>query len=628
MQRFDPASFASVGVDRGRDASDAGLDQFELDVADPDSSPSILGLGPGVFDQDVRAKSTGGPFGAEGGFDGRPTENEYRVPIAQTGRGASSGRIGLDPGVAHRIVTYESNRSFQPITEPGRDRIPFIDDQSVGAPQPCRLRCAVLGRQVESVAIELEADARGWEGPPLIVGRYETMKIHLQAGQGGEAPQGEERAILVDEHPVPIEHWSSGTEPPSPRREATCGLDGVESQRLDAGFDATGRIGTGFIHARHTTLVAGSSLMLHVGPVQLPTKVLLAPIAGHTDLAFRLLCRELGGVGCAYTDLLNSRAILAGTSKSMSLAATAPGDEPFGMQLYGAPHDPLPEAAVWAIDHGAAIVDINMGCPVDKVAKKNGGSLLLRDCPSTVDLVERIVAAVERHAGGRVPVTAKIRLGWDEDSIVGPRLARDLERAGVALVTVHGRTTVQRFKGCANWEGIGEVVAAVDRIPIIGNGDVVEPEDAVRLMKTTGCAGVMIARAAIRTPWLFRRADAAIRLEEGVSCERDRALLQERMQEPTLVEKIEAVHRHIELAGEHQDPRVAAELMRQRISWYGKSMGHVKPLKEAIRTAPDLETMLAATRRWIDWGRSEPEMRTVTRAPRGVRGPEDAAEPV
>lgn len=362
--------------------------------------------------------------------------------------------------------------------------------------------------------------------------------------------------------------------------------------------------------------------MLNIGPVHLPSRVLLAPIAGHTDLAFRLLCRELGGVGCAYTDLLNSRAVLAGTGKSMILAATAPEDRPFGMQLYGSPSDPLPEAAAWAIDHGAEIVDINMGCPVDKVAKKNGGSLLLRDCPSTVGLVERIVEVVERHGGGRIPVTAKIRLGWDEDSIVGPRLARDLERAGVALVTVHGRTTVQRFRGCANWQAIGEVVAAVDSIPVIGNGDVVEPEDAVRLMRLTGCSGVMIARAAIRTPWLFRRADAAVRLDRGEFEEEERDRLMRAVEEPVLAEKFAAVRRHIELAGVHQDARVAAELMRQRISWYGKSMGHVKPLKEAIRTAPDLETMHAATTRWIDWAREEPQVRDLARAPRNVVGPD------
>ena len=363
--------------------------------------------------------------------------------------------------------------------------------------------------------------------------------------------------------------------------------------------------------------------MLSIGSLQLDSSVLLAPIAGHTDLAFRLLCRELGGVGCAYSDLLNSRAVLAGTEKSMTLASTGPGDEPFGMQLYGAAHDPLPEAACWAIDHGAVVVDINMGCPVDKVAKKNGGSLLLRDCPSTIDLVERIIRAVDRHSNGRIPVTAKVRLGWDEDSIVAPRLARDLESAGIALVTVHGRTTIQRFKGCANWDAIGEVVAAVDRIPIIGNGDVAEPDDAVKLMRHTGCAGVMIARAAIRKPWIFRQADAAIRLArlEHSDSTDDRADLERRVAEPTLLEKFQVIRRHVELCASHLNQRAAAELMRQRISWYGKSMGHVKPLKESIRTAPDLETMRTEVDRWIEWAASDAEASVQPMAARGAGPP-------
>ena len=371
--------------------------------------------------------------------------------------------------------------------------------------------------------------------------------------------------------------------------------------------------------------------MLSIGPLQLPSRVLLAPIAGHTDLAFRLLCRELGGVGCAYTDLLNSRAVLAGTPKSMVLASTAPGDEPFGMQLYGAPHDPLPEAACWAIDHGAAVVDINMGCPVDKVAKKNGGSLLLRDCPATLELVDRIVAAVDRHSAGRVPVTAKVRLGWDDDSIVAPTLARDLEAAGIALVTVHGRTTVQRFKGCANWNAIGEVVAAVRGIPVIGNGDVVGPDDAVRLVRHTGCAGVMIARSAIRRPWVFRQADAALRLAAIADAssqvdETERSRWEAARAEPTLLDKIRTIRRHIELCATHLDPRAAAELMRQRISWYGKSMGHVKPLKEAIRTAIDLEAMQAAVEEWIDWASSDPDASATPMAARGA-GPCRNADP-
>ena len=135
--------------------------------------------------------------------------------------------------------------------------------------------------------------------------------------------------------------------------------------------------------------------MLRIGPLQLESNVLLAPIAGYTDLAFRLLCRGEGGVGIAFTDLLNCRSVLAETPKALMLAATNDEDEPFGMQLYGSADDPLPEAAAWAIDHGARSIDINMGCPVDKVAKKNGGSLLLRDCARTTDLVDRVIASVE-----------------------------------------------------------------------------------------------------------------------------------------------------------------------------------------------------------------------------------------
>lgn len=326
--------------------------------------------------------------------------------------------------------------------------------------------------------------------------------------------------------------------------------------------------------------------MLRIGPVELHTNVLLAPIAGHADLAFRLLCRECGGVGCAYTDLLNSRAVLAGNPKAMALAETCDLDGPLGIQLYGAPGDPLPEAAAWAVHRGATVIDINMGCPIDKVAKKHGGSLLLRDCASTIGLVEKMRDAVERAGEGRVPLTAKVRLGWDDDSIVAPRLARDLESAGIALVTVHGRTTAQRFGGKANWAGIGEVVAAVSSIPIIGNGDIVAPEDALAMVAQTGCAGVMIARAALRTPWLLARCAEAI--ESGVVGP-----------DLTFNEKIRCIQRHVELVGEHSQLRIALETIRKRISWYGKSLGHVKPLKEAIRTAATLESMHETLEEWI-----------------------------
>jgi nifR3 family TIM-barrel protein len=325
---------------------------------------------------------------------------------------------------------------------------------------------------------------------------------------------------------------------------------------------------------------------MQIGPLKLETPLLLAPIAGHCDLAFRILCREQGGVGIAYTDLLNSRAILAGRSKSLKLAATNALDQPLGMQLYGNSEDPLPEAALWAIDRGASVIDINMGCPVDKVAKKNGGSLLLRDCGATLKLVERIIGAVDRHSGGRIPVTAKIRLGWDDENLVGPMLARDLEAAGIAALTVHGRTTVQLFSGSADWSAIGEVVAAVRSIPVFGNGDVTEPEHVQELMRTSGCQGVMIGRGALRTPWIFRRARTF--LETGAIGP-----------EPSFNDKCRTILRHIDLLDRYTEEQYGLRTMRQKISRYGKTMGHVKSMKEAVRTAGSYDQMRSAVRSWI-----------------------------
>jgi tRNA-dihydrouridine synthase B len=324
--------------------------------------------------------------------------------------------------------------------------------------------------------------------------------------------------------------------------------------------------------------------MLRIGSVQLDSPVLLAPVAGYTDLPFRLLCRELGGVGLASTDLLNAHSVLRERPTALRLAATNHADRPLCMQLYGNADDPLPEAARWAVDHGAVVIDINMGCPVDKVCKKHGGSLLLRDVDSTVRLAERIVTAVARE---NVPVTAKVRLGWDEHSIVAPELAARLERAGIAAITVHGRTTAQRFKGVADLDGIAAVVAAVDSIPVIGNGDVGEPADAIRMMRVTGCAGVMIARAALRSPWLFRRTAALIR--HGTA-----------PPGPKLADKLRTVLRHLELMLEHDNEPRAVRCLNQRISWYGKSMGHIKPLKERIRLSVDAAEIRAALSEWID----------------------------
>lgn len=324
--------------------------------------------------------------------------------------------------------------------------------------------------------------------------------------------------------------------------------------------------------------------MIQIGSFSLKTPLLLAPMAGYCDLPLRLLCRELGGVGLASTDLLNCHSLLRGSPTALKLAATCPADQPLCMQLYGNGEDPLPEAARWAVDHGARVVDINMGCPVDKVAKKNGGSLLLCDVDSTVRLAGRIVKALER-AG--VPVTAKMRLGWDRSRIVAPQLARRLEEEGVAAITVHGRTTDQFFKGKVDLEGIAAVVASVRSIPVIGNGDVTEPRHVTEMMQRTGCAAVMIGRGAIRCPWLFKR--AAELLENGVASP-----------EPTQVQKLRIILRHLDLILEHQGEREAVRCLSQRISWYGKTMGHVKPLKEAVRTSKSATEVRTCLLTWIN----------------------------
>jgi nifR3 family TIM-barrel protein len=325
--------------------------------------------------------------------------------------------------------------------------------------------------------------------------------------------------------------------------------------------------------------------MLRIGPVQLQTPLLLAPIAGHCDLPFRVLCRELGGVGMACTDLLNCHSLLRGNAKAMQLAATCAADQPLCMQLYGCDQDPLPEAGRWAVDHGAVVVDINMGCPVDKIAKKNGGSLLLCDVERTVRLAERIVRAVDGHSSGRVPVTAKVRLGWDRSRIVAPTLAAKLEQVGIAAVTVHGRTTEQKFRGTVDLEGIAAVVAAVKSIPVIGNGDVTEPRHAIEMMQRTKCSGVMIGRGAMRTPWIFRQAAAMLRGQQPEM-------------EPTFDEKLAIIERHLELLLEHCDETYAVRCMNTRISWYGKTMGHIKPLKEAIRVTQRASEIKAALGTW------------------------------
>src|SRR4051812_2652214 len=203
-----------------------------------------------------------------------------------------------------------------------------------------------------------------------------------------------------------------------------------------------------------------------LGKVPLPSRFFLAPLAGYTSLAFRLAVRSCGGLGLATTDLVNARSILEKRRRAFELAETSPQDQPMSIQIYGHVIPEMQEAARWAVDQGASAVDINMGCPVNKVVKTGGGSALMCQADSATALVEAVVNAVE------VPVTVKMRLGWDAQTLSAPMLAREFEKVGVAAVIIHGRTREQGFRGDVSREGIRAVVEAVDRMPVVGNGDI------------------------------------------------------------------------------------------------------------------------------------------------------------
>ena len=322
---------------------------------------------------------------------------------------------------------------------------------------------------------------------------------------------------------------------------------------------------------------------LKIGKFELATPLLLAPIAGYCDLAFRLVARAQGGLGLACTDLLCPEGILRGTAASVRIAQTAPEDSPLCIQLYGGNVERLCEAAQWAQDRGTAVVDINMGCPVDKVTKRDGGSKLMCDPAKTLRMVERI-RAVLTHT----PLTAKMRLGWDETCLNAPLLARGLEEAGVEMVTVHGRTTEMKFTGQARLEGIAEVVAAVKHIPVVGNGDVKSVADARRMFEVTKCAGIMIGRGALSMPWIFR--DIYSDMTTGRV-----------PPPPTIEEKCQIMRDHFwNIVRFDNEWRAVCEF-RKRVSWYAKQMTPCPPLREGMRlinSAADFERVLAEFLEW------------------------------
>ena len=319
---------------------------------------------------------------------------------------------------------------------------------------------------------------------------------------------------------------------------------------------------------------------MRIGNVDLASNLLLAPIAGYCDLGFRTAIRPLGGLGLACTDLICPRGLLEQSRNTLRLIATNEQDRPLCVQLYGVDVAEMCEAARRMVDHGAAVIDINMGCPVDKVTKKNGGAAWLCDPFGAVKLAEAVVRAVP------VPVTVKVRLGPDDDHIIAPQMAPRFREAGVAAMTVHGRTTAQRFKGRVNLDGIAAVVSAAAPMPVFGNGDLETPEAAATMIRRTGCAGVMIGRGALADPWLFRDTDAYLRTGRIPV-------------PPTREHRLAFMMRHFNAMHEFEGERRACHMMRQRISWYAKHLGPCRQLREQVRTVQSAKDFHEAVDRFL-----------------------------
>src|SRR5436190_9680863 len=238
---------------------------------------------------------------------------------------------------------------------------------------------------------------------------------------------------------------------------------------------------------------------MRIGSLELKSNLFLSPLAGYTNLPFRLTLREIGGLHLATTDLVNARSLLEKNPKALKLIETCPADRPLAVQLFGSVPEEMRDAAAYLESTGISSVDINMGCPVRKVCRVGGGSAMMSELGKTTKLVKGMVDAV------KIPITAKMRLGWDDRNITAPDLARALEDVGVAAIFVDGRTREQGFGGTVNLAGIRSVVQAVKSIPVIGNGDVTTPQAARTMLEETGCAGVSIGRGAFYNPWIFQQ---------------------------------------------------------------------------------------------------------------------------
>ena len=310
---------------------------------------------------------------------------------------------------------------------------------------------------------------------------------------------------------------------------------------------------------------------LTIGNVELPNRYVLAPMAGVTDLPFRLLCKEQGA-GLLCMEMVSAKAILYKNRNTEELLTIDKRENPVSLQLFGSDPDIMSEIAKQIEDRPFDILDINMGCPVPKVVNNGEGSALMKDPKLVEQILTALVKAINK------PVTVKIRKGFDDDHVNAVEIAKIAEACGVAAVAVHGRTRAQYYSGQADWDIIARVKDAV-KIPVIGNGDVDSPEKAKAILEQTGCDGVMIGRAAEGNPWIFR--EVVSYLENGTIPAR-----------PTNREKREMILRHAALQLEYKGEYTGVREMRKHLSWYTVGMPHSAHFRQTINTMEKMDELI------------------------------------
>jgi tRNA-dihydrouridine synthase B len=314
---------------------------------------------------------------------------------------------------------------------------------------------------------------------------------------------------------------------------------------------------------------------LYVGGIKLASRFTLAPLAGYTNYPFRRTIRE--------TDLVNARAILEESTKTLELLTTGPDDRPLSVQIFGGKADEMAGAAKWLEDYGATLIDINMGCPVRKVVSVGGGSAMMCDTTgATVKLVEKVVQAT------RLPVTVKMRLGWDDAQLTAPHFAREFEKIGVAALTIHGRTREQGFTGAVSRAGIRAVVEAVEQIPVFGNGDVLSIAEL--MIRETGCDGIAIGRGALVNPWIFEQLTSWV--ETGEPTPR-----------ATYADRLQVMRKHlVRLIEWKKDDRFGCVNFRKVGAWYGKALRLSKQDKHALTQLSSLAEFDGMAAKWSEKG--------------------------